>query len=226
MKGLQFSPNSGRGPVSSVPMRERLQGIVLFLPVPAVLWLLTQRPLGTWPSLGLGVTLMVTHRLYARPFVLARKDGRCLWCGRAGDADHLQSIKVVEPMGESTWRACSGDHQARLRGFLGWASRNSLFLKIGIAGTLLAYLVGVPLAAYGKLGPVTSVDLSYGFRLLIALNVLPLGWLGPASGSGSALKLPFPVHIQALIGTVAVVWLFRIVGMIWLATSVIHFQGG
>ena len=207
-------------------MKERFQGILLFLPVPVVLWLITNLPLGVWPSLGLGVALMVTHRLYARPYARRRAGRRCLWCGRVGEGGRLESLTVLEPMGETGWSVCPGNHQERLTGFLGWASRNALFLKVGIAGTLLLYLITVPLAAYGKLGPLEPTDLSAGFRLLIALTVLPLGWLGPGSRSGGRLKVPFPVHIQALIGTVAVVWLFRIVGLIWLVASAIHFLGG
>lgn len=198
---------------------------LLFLPVPLVLWLFNALPWGLWPSLGLGVALMVTHRLYARPYALGRAGRRCLWCGRDADAGHLESITVVEPPGETAWKVCSGEHLARLTGFLGWASRNAVFLKIGIAGTLLAYLVTVPMAAYGKLGAWTPVDLSYGFRGLIALTVLPLGWLGPMSEAGSRLKVPFPVHIQALIGTVVVVWLFRLIGLTWLLASAVHFLG-
>ncbi len=46
---------------------DRLLGLLLFLPVPLVLWLLTRQPLGTLASLAIGFALMATHRLYARP---------------------------------------------------------------------------------------------------------------------------------------------------------------
>ncbi len=209
-------------------MKKRWPGIFLFLPVPVVLWLITVLPLGMWLSLGLGVAFMATHRLYARPYALVRAEQRCLWCGRVAEGEPLVPLAVTEPIGEIVWRVCAGRHKERLTAFLGWASRKALFLKVGIAGTLLAYLVTVPLASFGKLGPVEPGDLAAGFRLLIALAVLPLGWLGPGSGrgGGGVLAVPFPIHIQALIGTVAVVWLFRIVGLVWLVTSVFHFLVG
>ena len=208
-------------------MKERWQGIVLFLPVPIVLWLITNLPLGMWPSLGLGVALMVTHRLYARPFALKRQARRCLWCGKGGTAADLAPLAVTEPMGETVWQVCPDEHRKKLTGFLGWATTRALFLRIGIIGSLLLYLITIPLAFYGKLGPVSTVDLSYGFRLLIALTVLPLGWLGPGSRGGvGSLSVPFPVHIQALIGTVVVAWLFRIIGLIWLVAATIHFLDG
>lgn len=208
-------------------MKERWQGIVLFLPVPIVLWLITNLPLGMWPSLGLGVALMVTHRLYARPFSLKRRARRCLWCGKGGAVAGLAPVTVIEPMGETVWQVCPGEHRKKLGSFLGWATTRALLLRIGIIGSLLLYLITIPLAFYGKLGPVSTVDLSYGFRLLIALTVLPLGWLGPGSrGGAGSLSVPFPVHIQALIGTVVVAWLFRIIGLIWLVAATIHFLDG
>ena len=62
-------------------MATRLTGVLLFLPVPLVLFLFTRAPLGILPSLGIGIALVLTHRLYARPWALARAHRRCLWCG-------------------------------------------------------------------------------------------------------------------------------------------------
>jgi hypothetical protein len=36
------------------------------------------------------------------------------------------------------------------------------------------------------------------------------------------LRSPFPLHIQALIGSWAVLWLFRLVGLAWLVLAVLH----
>ena len=118
------------------------------------------------------------------------------------------------------WTACTGSHRERLESFLGWATRYGLFLKIGIAGTLLAYLVAVPLQLW------TPQDLSHGFRFLIAVTVLPLGWLGPGGSPVDRPRVPFPVHIQGLIGTLAVSWLFRIVGLVWLIGAILRFARG
>src|SRR5215212_2104451 len=97
-------------------MRDRLLGLLLFLPVPAVLFLMTQAPLGPAVSLGLALAIMLTHRLYARPFALARADRRCLWCGRAVAGG--PELAVEEPPGVTRWRACGEDHARRARGFL------------------------------------------------------------------------------------------------------------
>lgn len=64
-----------------------------------------------------------------------------------------------------------------------------------------------------------------GPLLSLALGVLlPLGWLGASRGRPplDRPRVPFPVHIQALIGTAAVLWLFRLIGIAWLALAVLH----
>lgn len=200
-------------------MSDRLAGIVLFLPVPAVLLLFTRSPLGVVPSLALGLALVATHRLYARPWALARADRRCLWCGgAAGPGAAAPRIPLREPGGASRWRACSAEHADALARFLGWAARRARFLRAGILGTLLLFLVAQPLAAWGRLGPATPAHVADAFRVGIAIAVLPLGWLSARSRpAADAPTVPFPVHIQALVGGRAVRFLFRWVGLAWLA---------
>ena len=205
-------------------MGARLAGALLFLPVPAVLWLLTRQPFGTAASLGLGVALMLTHRLYARPFALARADSRCLWCGSAvGDGPRLS---VAEPFGVTRWRACGADHAARVAGLVTWAAAHAQFVRAGNLGTLVVFLLAAGPASAGRLGPVHAADTVAFFRLGIALTVLPLSLLGarPAPAFETP-RSPFPVHIQALIGTRAVLWLFRVIGAVWLYLGGAHLAG-
>ncbi|HET7291840.1 MAG TPA: hypothetical protein VFM88_05400, partial [Vicinamibacteria bacterium] len=181
-------------------MSDRLAGLLLFLPVPIVLALFTQAPVGVYPSLALGIAIMISHRLYARPFALRRAGRRCLWCGGAS-GEGAVPIEVVEPFGTTEWRACAG-HVSPLRRTLGWAASRGAFLKVGILGSLFAFLV-VALVAHA--------DAASLFRLGVAVTVLPFGLLGPrAPEPEGPPRVPFPVHIQALIGTAAVLWLFRI----------------
>jgi hypothetical protein len=195
-------------------------GLLLFLPVPIVLWLFTRFPVGILPSLALGTVLMLSHRLYARPFALGRSLRRCLYCGRAAGDGPIQEFR--EPFGLSTWRCCSEAHALVLKRILGWASRHSLFLRAGILGTLGLYLLGAVLSSRHLLGPVTVEDSVGAFRLLIALTVLPFALLGPFSAPEGD-SLPFPLHIQALIGTRWTLWLFRVVGIFWLGIGSRHF---
>jgi hypothetical protein len=202
--------------------RDRLNGILLFLPVPLVLFLFTRQPLGPGPSLGIGVAIMLTHRLYARPFALARAARRCLWCGAlAGEGP---GVKLDEPLGSTSWRACGQSHADLVSRTLGWAAERSLRLRLGILGTLALFL-GLSLAAVlGRPPALEAGDAVAVFRLGVALTVLPLGWLAPLTGpaAGPRGRLPFPVHVQALVGTLWVLWLFRLVGLWWLVAGLLH----
>lgn len=203
-------------------MASRLPGVLLFLPVPLVLALFTRYPLGVQASLALGAALVLTHRLYARPFALARAASRCLWCaGAAGDGPTLE---LREPLGTTAWRACTPAHAERLRRTFGWAARHATFLKTGILGALALFLAGALASAWNATGAATPADWSAFFRVAIALSVLPLGWLAPRAAPpvDEAVSVPFPVHIQALIGTWAVLWLFRLVGVAWLVLGLWH----
>jgi hypothetical protein len=202
---------------------DRLSGFLLFLPVPIVLFLFTRAPLGIAWSLGLGVALMLSHRAYARPFALARASRRCLWCGRAV-ADG-PAFDVEEPLGTTRWRACGAPHAERARQFLEWAGAHRPFLLTGILGTLAAFLLAAAAMATGLADARRYPDAVNAFRLAIALTVLPLGLLATrgTAPADAALRPPFPVHIQALIGTWAVSWLFRFVGVAWLILAIVYF---
>lgn len=206
-------------------MAARLSGVLLFLPVPLVLALFTRFPLGVTASLAVGTLLMVTHRAYARPFALARASERCLWC--AGAADAGPTLALREPFGATVWRACSASHAERLRRTFGWAARHATFLKTGILGALALFLVGALASARGATGPLTPPDWAAFFRVAIAITVLPLGLCGPRApvAADSEPRVPFPVHIQALVGTWAVLWLFRLVGVTWLVLGLAHAAG-
>jgi hypothetical protein len=202
---------------------DRLLGLLLFLPVPIVLFLFTRAPFGLAWSLAVGVAIMLSHRTYARPFALARASRRCLWCGRAVVEGPL--LDVEEPFGLTHWRACGEPHGERARQFLAWAGAHRRFLQIGILGTLAAFLVAAAAIAAGAIDARRYPDAANAFRLAIALTVLPLGLLATRgrSAADAPLRPPFPVHIQALIGTWAVSWLFRLVGAAWLTLAILHF---
>ena len=95
-------------------LMQRALGLLLFLPVPVVLLLFTRQPLGALVSIGVGVGLVLTHRLYARPFALARASRRCLWCGGEARGD-ASPLALEEPLGRTEWRACAGAHRGPAR---------------------------------------------------------------------------------------------------------------
>ena len=147
-------------------------------------------------------------------------------CG-AGHEQRLRiRLTVREPFAQTDWSACSEAHAQAATGLLRWANAHALFLQTGILGTLALFLLaGLALALGRPLAGATYSDLSAFFRLAIAVTVLPLGWHGARGHAtpGGPLRSPFPLHIQALIGSAAVVWLFRLVGLVWLITGLRHF---
>lgn len=200
----------------------RALGVLLFLPVPIVLWLFTAAPLGVPGSLALGIAIMLTHRFYARPFALRRATALCLWCG--GAARTGPQLEVRDPLGTAAWRACGDLHAERIARLLGWAETHARPLKVGILGTLLLFLPLSLLASRGHLGGVTHLDAVSLFRLGIAISVLTLALrFGSAAPAAlDRLRSPFPLHLQAPIGSAAVLWLFRLVGFAWLVLAVLH----
>lgn len=207
-------------PMISSEGLDRPWGLLLFLPVPFVLWCFTWRPFGTGISLILGLVSMLTHRIYARPFVRTRAGRRCLWCGR--HAAEGPWLEIAEPGGVTAWRFC-GDHHARhMKQTVDWAWRYRWLLRIGILGGLLAlFMIG----ALSTIVPALSLDDGVCiFRLGVVAAVLPLGWgtLRHKPTATGPLKSPFPLHIQALIGSLNVIWLFRVIGLIWLGSSLFY----
>ena len=61
-------------------------------------------------SLGTGVAVMLTHRLYARPFALSRAHRRCLWCG--GPAGDGPGVDLDEPL-DALWQQAKDSGHAR-----------------------------------------------------------------------------------------------------------------
>lgn len=191
---------------------ERGAGALLFLPVPLVLVLFVRTPLGLALSLGLGVAVMASHRAYARPWVIARAARRCLWCGGSGA---VEPVAVSDPLGAAAWSACPR-HAEPLLAFVGWAERRARGLLAGILGSLVVLLgVGAAVAA-GALQPERYADAVALFQGSVGLSVLPLSLLGPRSPAPTRARSPLPLHIQALVGSITVVWLFRVVGAVWL----------
>jgi hypothetical protein len=227
-----------------VAVPARAIGVLLFLPVPLVLFLFTRAPLGILASLGIGILLMLTHRLYARPWALAHAHRRCLWCGAdvapagpgapatpgalaapgSADPDPIR-FAVDDPLGRAEWRACQARHSRCLLSVLKWAAGHGRALSVGIPGTLAVFLVSALASALGWTSAQAFEDTVAFFQLGIAFNVLPLGWLAwraePAA-PGEALRAPFPLHVPALVGLWTVLWLFRLVGLLWLVQGTLH----
>ena len=149
-------------------------------------------------------------------------------CGAAARRGRGPRSTSTSRSGRTSWRACGAAHASALARTLGWAAERARLLAFGILGTLALFLcLSAAGAALGRPAWLRTDDAVAFFRLGVALTVLPFGWLAPLTGpaGGPKGRLPFPLHIQALLGTLWVLWLFRLVGLWWLVAALLHLAG-
>jgi len=202
------------------PGRATLLGILLFLFIPLVLYLFVAHPAPVGGSLVAGIAFMAGHRFLARPYMLATRPHKCIWCNRFFDgrrsaelAVELAQAGALPPL---ELLACAA-HVEPTRRFFGFLDRARLPLRLGI-GLPLGLLLGSLVAFAAGFGDRTE-SATQLFRLGIGLtvNFAALGpWLGaPRERSRAA----FPVHNFYLLGSRAILWIFRLVGVVWIVAG-------
>lgn len=199
--------------------RARLMGIALFAFIPLVLVLYLRRPFGLGPSIGLGLAIMIAHRFVARPFMDRWVDRRCFWCGRDLDGASVdapfRSNNAVVPA-----RACSEAHAANLTAFARTVARGRTVLRALIVLPVLIYLVNAALTV-AELPAIPLDDAVWLFKLPIAAAVVTLSFAWPLGRTmTNDPAIGFPPHNLFLLGVVNTLWIFRIVGLLWLAQGV------
>jgi len=196
-----------------------LQGFLLFLFVPLVLFLFLRQPLGPGWSVALGVAIMLGHRVVAAPWAAKFADVRCLWCGRIGVSTSLP----VESQGR-VWsmHACSPAHAAGATRFFDFTHRWRALVAAGILMPLAWLLLASASAALGW--PLTSHETdALVFRVVVATTVVSAAVLPFVGRSGrrrdpaEPLRSPFPIHNLFLLGIRNTLWIFRVVGGWWIA---------
>ncbi|MBI3449099.1 MAG: hypothetical protein HY049_09310 [Acidobacteria bacterium] len=183
-----------------------------------MLFLYLQQPLGPGPSLAVGIPIMLMHRLCAAPWAERHAGRRCLWCGRLASPSAIE-IAVVVSARERTFRACPGDHEARLGRFFTFLERFRLPIGAGIFIPLILLLAGTSAVALGRpfIPPQAN---GIQFRLAVALTVVTtsLGYLAVRKPA-PPLRCPFPIHNLSLLGVGNTLWVFRVVGTWWLVLA-------
>ncbi len=220
------------------PRRLALQatGVLLFLFIPLVLFLFVAHPAPIGASLAAGVAIMAAHRPLARPYMRRALAAKCLWCNRAlppapaaGTPETVETLALGAGGAEWTARCCPA-HRAPAARFLAFVERAAWPLRLAIFLPLLLLLASLAAAAAGRglpgLGPgidtAAATDL---FRLVvgIAVNAAAWGYLAAAPpAAGGALRVPFPLHNFTLLGIRTLLWIFRLVGIWWIALAVTH----
>jgi hypothetical protein len=204
------------------------QGVLLFLFIPLVLFLLLRQPAGPGWSVAIGLAIMFGHRFLAAPWMAKFADVRCLWCGRVGAG---QTLPVVASGRVWPMTVCSEAHGMLSARFLGFVFRFRLAIAAGIFAPL-AWLVAASLASAARRPLLPHETNALIFRVAVGATVvlaslLPFLPTAAGRGAGSAsldspLRCPFPLHNLFLLGMRNVLWVFRVVGAWWLIDGLVR----
>lgn len=208
--------------------RATLLGIALFLFIPVVLFLFVAHPRPVAASLVAGLALMAGHRFLARPYMLATRPHKCVWCNRffspggdepgTGERAPQRAVELAQggALPPLELLACAA-HVMRTRRFFAFVERCRQPLRIGI-GLPLGLLLGALVAFSVGIGDWTDSATAL-FRLSVGLSV-QLAALGPWLGAPrAASRAAFPVHNFYLLGVGAILWIFRLVGIWWIVVG-------
>lgn len=206
------------------PLRLQILGILLFLFIPAVLYLYVRHPEPVGLSLGVGVILMIGHRRLARPYMRRALPWKCVWCNQVLPEGAGETLELRA--GEETLAArCCPEHRvpaARTFAFLDiwrWP------LRLGIFVPLLALLVALAAAAFGReIVPLPAVTAFFQLVIGLTVNLAAFGYLF-LRREPSSVGVPFPVHNFFLLGVRALLWIFRLMGIWWIWQGLSFFLG-
>jgi hypothetical protein len=211
------------------PSPARLQwiGVLLFLFIPLVLFLFVRHPEPLGASLAAGVALMLGHRFLARPYMARAAAAKCLWCNRALPVSSEVLELAVGGRGAETLtaRCCPGHREpaARFFAFLdAWRLpiRAGIFLPLLL---LLGSLAADALDALGRAVPLPTITALFKLVIGVTVNLAALGsFLGTAR---QRTAVPFPAHNFFLLGVRNLLWIFRLVGIWWIAQGLLYFFG-
>lgn len=207
-------------------MNLRSQGLLLFLFIPLVLFLFVYHPFGILASFFPAILIMFGHRFVAEPFMERTLDKRCLFCGTSieGKGD-FEQVSIELKKGAAEFGACSAKHSENIRRFASFAISNKPILAAGIFIPLIYYLMAMLAVGCGM--DIKIVDTETFIRInkiifkgVIAVTVVLVSFLYTRSRKDPKGVFPFPIHNLALLGIGWTLWVFRIVGIVWIAQSI------
>ena len=204
-------------------MKTQLQGVLLFLFIPVVLFLFVRHPEPVAASLIAGVVLMVGHRFLARPYMERSLPVKCVWCNRilpAGEGDTLE-LRAGE---QSIQARCCAGHREPAAKFFSFLAAWRWPLRAGIFVPLLILLGTLAAAAAGRTVPVESVTALFKLVIGITVNLAAFGYLPmPPVPGRLPTAVPFPIHNFFLLGVRNLLWVFRLVGIWWIWQGLSYF---
>ena len=204
--------------------RRTLLGLVLFLFIPLVLFLLVAHPPPVAASLAAGVGLIVVHRFLARPYMRWVLPHKCLWCNGTLAPDQASELLRLRSGSSVVEARCCPHHVGSARRFFAFVEAWRWPLRLGIFLPLLALLGALAMTAAGQVVALDQV--TAGFRLVVGLSVNLAAWGYLAMAPSREVAVPFPVHNFFLLGVRNLLWIFRWLGLWWIFLGARFFLGG
>jgi hypothetical protein len=229
------------------PLAVQALGAALFGFIPLVLYLYVGHPEPVAVSLGLGVALMLGHRALARPYMDRVMGRKCLWCNRVlegvpagggggeagrapapapagaggGAPPDVERLELALGGGDRREAVCCPGHGEPAARFFAFLQRARWPLRLGIFAPLVALLAALALTALGRPAPLPAAVAA--FQLTVGLTVNAAAWGYLATPARRPLESPFPVHNFYLLGVRTLLWIFRLVGIWWIARGLWFF---
>jgi len=203
------------------PSSIHLLGVLLFLFIPLVLYLLLKLPFGVGPSLGIALLIIAGHRFVVGNFVRRHSRERCFWCGRTGKQRQRMTVssRGSNDNGNGTmYEFCVDRCSAKAKRFFYFCNRYKNYIRAGIFGPLIFYALTVPLFLINN--PIVSMGWeTFVFRFFIACTVVAVSFFPIKGESQRSLSFPFPAQNLFLLGIQNTLFVFRYVGILWILTS-------
>ncbi len=188
-------------------------GLLLFLFIPLVLFLLVRHPRPIGASLLVGVLLIPGHRLIARPWAARARTAKCFWCNALLTRRPAVDLELLAGSERLVARCCPAHREPAAR-FISWIDRIKLPLRVGIFLPLLGLLAALAAAAFGRAAALAGVTAIFQLAVGISVNLGAWGYLGQSERA--PLSVPFPAHNFFLLGVRNLLWIFRGVGLWWI----------
>lgn len=198
-------------------MRIHIQGILLFLFIPLVLFLFLQVPFGILPSIFTGIVIMFGHRFLAKPFLMRYRSTRCLWCGRTSRPRSDLNVQT-SPGSMLTLQCCKESCLSNAKRFFDFSKRYAILFRLGIFLPLTFYLLTMILTGFHRISFPIEWD-RFIFRFFIACTVVTVSFFYRTGRETEDASFRFPIHNLFLLGIRNTLQVFRYVGIWWIGIS-------
>ncbi len=140
---------------------------------------------------------------------------KCLWCGKT-----FEKPPVVMGIDGVSFSVCSEKHRDLVLKFCLFVDKFKIPVSLGIFLPLIFYVITTSLIPFG-IEVLTIPWERFVFRFFIALTVVSVSFLYRMQDiKDTEISFPFPVHNLFLLGIRSILWIFRIMGIWWIAGSV------